>query len=170
MNLVNTDKYINDLINIYNSEKERIVKQFVYPEDSNCGIFDKIITFNKFPEKLFRLIIISSPFDLSRSISWSISGKMNYYKKSPYRTTWTFYLDDYNIKDIKKYNDRRCILNINPHGKSKLTLDDMIDDTGYLVSKEIFNGGGHRNGDNSIGSAEIDENDFYKEITIYELL
>ncbi len=170
LNLINSDKHINDLISVYNMEKERIVKQFVYPEDSDCAVFDVIIRFNKFPKDLFRLFVISSPFDLARSVSWSVAGKMNYYKKSPYKSNWAFYLDDYDLKDMKKYNNRRCVLNVNPFGKSKLSLDDTKGDTGYKVAKELFNGGGHKNEKDSIGSAELDESDFYREIEIIELL
>ena len=71
---------------------------------------------------------------------------------------------------MKKYNDRRCVLNVNPFGKSKLSLDDTKGDTGYRVAKEIFNGGGHKNDKDSIGSAELDASDFYREIEIIELL
>jgi len=170
LNLINNDKYISDMIDIYEQEKTRIVNQFVYPNTTVSSVFDMIIEFKKFPKKYYRLFIFSSPFDLARTVSWSIFGKMNYYKKTSKKNDWSFYLDDYNITKLKKLNERNCVLNVSPNGKSKLSLNDFVGDTAYRIAKEVFNGGGHNNEKDSIGSVELSESDFYKEINIIKVL
>lgn len=150
-NRIMQNNLINDILIKYNEEIETIVKS--YMENDSPSIEMTIIFKEDESKTKYKLFIIDTPFDCGRSILWKYRVMVkNILKNKPKISKWYYNVADWSTKkQLGKLTDNCVCYN---KCLKKLSFDSS-NKSAYNISKDVFNGGGHKieNAQNSLGSA-----------------
>jgi hypothetical protein len=167
-NNISNDHDYNILKLLFEEEMISIINNMVYP-DKNSGIFLVYCTFIDDPDNNeYLLIFINNFFDMGRSVLFSYRGKLQYYKQEQYESNYKYYNHNY-FGGIKKMLDRSQNIACFNNTLNKLVLDSRINSSSYNIGISL-GGGGHNNGNNSLGSVNINKNILFSKINVIGIL
>lgn len=164
MTFLNTDTRCDFIYKDYSMKKEELVGRFIESKEPN--IFYK----GSYNGTDYIVMLIDSPYDIGRSVMWSIKAKLPYLlyntngstkKKNP--SNWAFSLvADVDDKDefVSAFDNMICYNLFLEKGASH-----SKDGSAFEMGKE-FGGGGHDTNDGSLGSFECQLGDFFEKLDL----
>ncbi|NCC70487.1 hypothetical protein EOM09_02805 [bacterium] len=152
-----------------NNVGELIYKDYIFKKDNLVERFIETKEPNLFYKGTYNgndyiIMIIDCPYDIGRSIMWTIKAKLKYIlSNNAARSDWKFNLtaDVSNKKLFSKAFDYMICYN----GSLEKGSSHSIDNSAYEMAKD-FGGGGHDVKDGSLGSFELSMEEFFEKLEV----